>query len=176
MLADDDSGGVTNSRIPGGTGSLTLGLPGTYIIEATLFGANDTGSYSLTLTSVGGGGPAPTILLEQGTANTAAALDSVTHVRGPFTVLTPYNFSLDGRRRLIFFTTDLGLSAGNTNGLSVQANGTALPVEAAGPWSALPGTSYIVVRLPDLAPNTYALTVTLNGVNSTNSPTITIVP
>lgn len=119
---------------------------------------------------------APTILLEQGTANTAAVVDSVTHVRGPFTVLTPHNFSSDGRRRLIFFTTSLGLSAGNTNGLAAQANGIPLPVETAGPWNAIANTSYVIVQLPDLQPGTYALTVTLNGVNSTNAPTITIVP
>ena len=118
---------------------------------------------------------APTILLEQGTTN-AAALDSVTQVKGPFTVLTSHNFSSDGRRRLIFFTSDLGLSAGDTTGLAVQASGIPLPVESAGPFPAVGGTSYVIVRLPDLPPNTYALTVTLNNRSSTNAPTIQIVP
>ena len=43
LLTDDDSGGGVNARIPGGTGFLTLGLPGTYIIDAGLISANQTG-------------------------------------------------------------------------------------------------------------------------------------
>lgn len=182
LLIDDDSGGGTNSRLPGGQGFLTLGLPGTYIIEASFCGPSasgcapgQTGSYNLTLTSAGAA-TGPSIFIEDGTVNTAAAIDSVTQVKGPFTVLTPHNFSSDGRRRLIFFTTDLGLAAGNTTGLTVQANSTALPVENAGPFPAT-GGSYVIVSLPFLpAPNTYALTLTLNGVNSTNAPTIQIIP
>ncbi|HEX6187234.1 MAG TPA: M12 family metallo-peptidase [Pyrinomonadaceae bacterium] len=183
LLTDDDSGGGANARLPGGQGFLTLGLPGTYIIEASFCGPSSsgcapgqTGSYSLTLT--GSATAAPTILVEQGTANVAAAVDSVTHVKGPFTVLTPHNFSLDGRRRIILFTSDLGLAAGNTTGLSVRANPGAisLPLENAGPFSAI-GGSYVIVRLDGLQPNnTYALTVTLNSVNSTNAPTIQIIP
>ena len=51
LFIDDDSGGGTNSRIPGGTGSLTLGLPGTYTIEAGSFDSGRTGSYTLSLTT-----------------------------------------------------------------------------------------------------------------------------
>ena len=50
ILNDDDSGGGTNSRIPGGVGMLTLGLPGTYTIEVSSFSANQLGSYALSLT------------------------------------------------------------------------------------------------------------------------------
>ena len=116
----------------------------------------------------------PTIFVEQGT-NVVAALDSVTQVKGPFTVLTPNNFSSDGRRRIIFFTTDLGLAAGNTSGLVVRANTISLPVETAGPFSLISG-SYVIVRLDNLTPGTYNLSVTLNGANSTNTPTIQIIP
>ena len=53
LMVDDDSGGTptvqTNSRIPGGTGFLPLGLSGTYTIEVGTFEANDVGSYSITL-------------------------------------------------------------------------------------------------------------------------------
>jgi hypothetical protein len=52
MFIDDDSGGGTNSRIPGGTGMLTLGLPGTYTIEASTFEVGQTGSYTLSLTTI----------------------------------------------------------------------------------------------------------------------------
>ena len=51
LITDDDSGGGTNSRIPGGNRGLTLGLPGTYTIEVTPFSASGTGSYSVTLTT-----------------------------------------------------------------------------------------------------------------------------
>jgi hypothetical protein len=49
ILTDDDSGGLTNSRLPGGTGLLTLGLPGTYLIEVGTFESGGTGPYSLNL-------------------------------------------------------------------------------------------------------------------------------
>ena len=51
LLTDDDSGGGTNSRIPGGNQSLTLGLAGTYTIEVTPFDTAGRGSYSITLTT-----------------------------------------------------------------------------------------------------------------------------
>ena len=50
LLTDDDSGGGNNSRVPGGNGNLTLGLPGTYTIEASTFDSGQTGPYTLTLT------------------------------------------------------------------------------------------------------------------------------
>jgi hypothetical protein len=43
------------------------------------------------------------------------------------------------------------------------------PVESVGPYPAI-GGSYIVFRLPDLTPGTYALDIRLNNVNSANSP------
>lgn len=51
LLTDDDSGGGTNSRIPGGNRSLTLGLPGVYTIEVSGFLPSDVGPYSLTLSA-----------------------------------------------------------------------------------------------------------------------------
>ena len=119
---------------------------------------------------------APMILLEEGTIEIGAVLDSVTRLRGPFTVLTPHNLSADRRRRLILFTSDLGLAQGDTTGLSVEASGIPLMVETAGPFPSVGGTSYVIVKLPDLPPNTYALTVRLNSRSSTNAPTIRIIP
>jgi PA domain-containing protein len=119
-----------------------------------------------------------TILTEQGNATAAAAVDSVTRLRGPFTVMTPNNFSGDGLRRIIIFTTDLGLNPGdNLSVLTVQAQGNSLIVEAAGPLNGLAQTSYIIVRLPaGLPAGNLPLTVTLRGVNSSNNPTIGIIP
>ncbi len=52
IVADDDSGGgITNSRIPGGSRALTLGIAGTYTFEVTGFLPSDLGPYSVTLRS-----------------------------------------------------------------------------------------------------------------------------
>ncbi len=47
LAEDDDSGGATNSRIPAGTGLITLPSTGTYLIEATAFDATATGAFTL---------------------------------------------------------------------------------------------------------------------------------
>ena len=49
LQIDDDGGGGTNSRIPAGSGFLTLPTTGSYTILANSFDAGATGSYSLTL-------------------------------------------------------------------------------------------------------------------------------
>ena len=51
-VLDDDGGGGTNSRIPAGSGFITLPATGTYTIWANAFDPSDTtGSYSLTLSA-----------------------------------------------------------------------------------------------------------------------------
>lgn len=51
MVDDDSGGGITNSRIPGGSMALTLGIAGTYTFEVTGFATSDLGPYSVTLRS-----------------------------------------------------------------------------------------------------------------------------
>jgi hypothetical protein len=123
---------------------------------------------------------APTVLLEDGTAN-LAALDSVTHLRGPFPITTGSNFSGDTHTRIILFTTALGInSGGSLAGLTVQAKDSLggtynLPVENAGPLAGQASFSYVVVRLTDALPaGPLTVTVTLNGATS-GAGTITIV-
>jgi hypothetical protein len=121
--------------------------------------------------------PPPTILLEDG-SNRVAAVDSVTFVRGPFTVVNRLNFSGDQRTRVIFFTSSLGLSQPDPAILSVQAAGMTLPVENVGQLVSVSGldASYVVVKLPDGLPaGDWPLTVTLRGVNSSNTPILSIV-
>jgi hypothetical protein len=65
LLNDDDSGGGTNARIPGGTGNLTLSIGGTYTIEVSPFTSGQLGSYSLTLT--GTTAATPTVQFSQPT-------------------------------------------------------------------------------------------------------------
>jgi hypothetical protein len=121
---------------------------------------------------------APTIFIEQGTTK-AAALDSVTQLRGPFSILNAHNFTADHHTRVMLFTSNLGLSQPDAAILSVRANGILLTVEKVGPVSGVQGldASYIVVRLPDGLPSgNLPLTVTLRGVVSSNTPTLEISP
>ena len=116
---------------------------------------------------------APTLLLEQGTGQ-AAALDSVTQTRGPFSKVDMFNFSSDQRTRLVLFTSDLGQS--NSTGLIVQIGGVSVPIENVGPVPGQPQFSQIVVMLdPSVPIGTVNVTVTLNGATS-NIGTVTITP
>jgi outer membrane protein assembly factor BamB len=97
----------------------------------------------------------PVIYAEDGT-NNAAAVYSVSFVRGPFNKTNPNNLSTDQRTRIVLFTSNLGLvqaDLGDPSVLVVELAGVSLPVENVGPLL-IPGlsTSYIVVRVPDNAP------------------------
>jgi len=132
---------------------------------------NGTATANFTATPQG-----PTIFVEEGTANQAVALDSVTLVRGPFHILTDVNFSSDHHTRVILFTSDLGLSQPAPS-LTVKAGGTLLTVENVGTVTGVSGlvASYIIVRLRDgLSPGNLPLIVTLNGLTGSNSPTLGI--
>jgi hypothetical protein len=123
--------------------------------------------------------PPRTLFIEQGTTNKAVALDSVTRLPGPFTILNTHNFSADNHTRVMLFTTNLGLSQPDPAILSVRANGVLLTIESVGPVSGVQGldASYIIVRLPDDIPRgNLPLTVTLHGVVSSNTPTLEISP
>ncbi len=115
----------------------------------------------------------PVMFTEEGT-NNAAAVNSVTLIRGPFQVLDRHNFSIDGHARLTLFTANLNIITGGfppPSTLSVQANGIDLPVERYGQVTGVPNMDYIIVRLPDGLPSgNLSLTITLRGVPS--APTI----
>ncbi|HEV2905196.1 MAG TPA: hypothetical protein VGW32_09120, partial [Pyrinomonadaceae bacterium] len=66
------------------------------------------------------------------------------------------------------------LTQPDLNTLSVEMAGNSYAVEAVGPNSTACG-SYVVFRLPDLAPNTYQFGIRVRGVNSANTPNLTIV-
>jgi Tol biopolymer transport system component len=121
--------------------------------------------------------PPPGVITEEGT-NNAIAVNSVTFVRGPFRILDPHNFSLDGHTRITLFTTSLGLTSPpipQASTLSVKANGVDLPVEFIGQTTGVPGLSgsYIIVRLPaGLPTGNLSLTVTVRGVTTA----VTVLP
>jgi uncharacterized protein (TIGR03437 family) len=111
--------------------------------------------------------------------NEAAAIDSVTFVRGPFKTHTDVNFSADHQTRVLLFTTPLGLTQSDLSKVTVTAAGISLTVENVGPVTGVVGldASYIVVRLPDgLPPGNLSLIVIANGVQSNNSPALVIAP
>lgn len=115
----------------------------------------------------------PALLIEPGTAH-AVALDSVTHMRAPFPVVTARNFSADRRTRVALFVTNIALAPGETaQALTVQAEDAQhrtffLPVEFVGPVPRFADLTQIVVRLPDelAAGGEVQLTVTLHGLTS----------
>jgi hypothetical protein len=126
--------------------------------------------------------PTFTLLTEAGT-NNAVAIDSVTQVRGPFSISQQvFNFSTDHHTRVMLFTSQLGLSqSSDLSVLSVQAQDSLgqiyqLPVEQVGTLPGVDQISFIIVRLVDqLPPGTLLVSVTLRGVTS-NQALISVIP
>ena len=119
----------------------------------------------------------PSLLFDQGT-NHVLALDSVTHVSGPFSKTGLHNFSSDQITRVMLFTSNLGLGpSDNLSGvLSVQVQGVSLVIERVDLVPGLTDTSYIIVRLDGAPTGTnLPLTFTVHGVTS-NTATIDIGP
>ena len=172
-------------------------VSGTNVVSTVTFGATQGTVYRITVNGfenvAGSGGDTgniklnwseancsitqpPTIITEEGATTKAAAFDSVTFLRGPFTVIGTHNFSSDQHTRVILFTSPLGLTIPNPS-LTVKAGTTLLTVESVGTVTGVSGlsASYIVVVLPTgLPPGDLPLTVTLNGVASSNNPTLGI--
>jgi hypothetical protein len=138
----------------------------------------DVGGIKLNWTEANCAFPTPAIITEDGATSKAVAVDSVTFLRGPFSVNGPNNFSSDQHTRVILFTSpNLGLTVPDPSILTVQAGGTSLTVENVGTLTGVAGldASYIVVRLPTgLATGDLPLTVTFHGVTSSNNPTLSI--
>lgn len=165
-----DVGNALNRTVSG----LTASTPYHYRVRAYSGAITTANSNAVALTTAG-----PIIFIEQGTNNLAAALDSVTWQRGPFSVLNLFNFSADRHTRVVLFTSDLGLTQPNSSQLIVQAGGRMLTVESVGPAMGVAGTSasYIIVRLPDGLPTgNLPLLITLRGFQSVNSPLLGILP
>ncbi|HEX8921274.1 MAG TPA: hypothetical protein VF766_07330, partial [Pyrinomonadaceae bacterium] len=137
---------------------------GTHLLSVTFVPSDSAninsavGSVSLTVVT------APVLLTEEGT-NRVVALDSVTLLRGPFSILGLFNFSGDSHTRVTLFTSNLG--SVSASDIIVQAQGVQLPIESVGTVRGLDSSTYIVVKLVDGLPiGDLSLTVTVRGVPS----------
>jgi hypothetical protein len=169
ILTDDGGGGLGHARIPAATGMLTLGLPGVYVVEVT---GSGTGDYSLTLTT--STPQAPPVLLTEENTDVAAAVSSVSGLRAPFRLTDAYNFSSDGRTRVVLLITNVDLFSGeNSSAVTAVAednlgNTLPLPVEFVGKLSSLDWLSQVVVKLPANLPTgqDVRVSISLHGLTS----------
>jgi len=97
---------------------------------------------------------APQLLTEENSTR-AIALDSVTWFRDPFPLSTPFNFSADGRTRVMLFAVNLKLLPGETSStvsaeaIDSQQKVFPLGVEAVATYPGFDWLTYVVVRLSD---------------------------
>jgi beta-glucanase (GH16 family) len=96
-----------------------------------------------------------TLLLTEENSNRALALDSVTQVTDPFSIVGSHNFSQDHRTRVTLLATNFDLRPGDTAAIvSSQArdslgNTYPLPVEYVGRVPEFDWITQVVLRLPD---------------------------
>jgi len=128
---------------------------------------------------------APTLLTAEG-SDRAIALDSVTLVRDPFSLLGDHNFSSDHRTRITLFALHAQLKPGeNASAVTAEADvsGTIIPltVESVRTIPNFDWLTQVVVAFPDqfatggAAPQDVRVRIRLRGANS-NQAVITIVP
>src|SRR2546421_2253427 len=97
--------------------------------------------------------PGPQLFTEEG-SGLALAFDSVTLMREPFPLTEAYNFSSDGRTRIVIFASGVELLPGETasavtaQGEDVQQTTYSLPVEYVGKVPGFDWLAQIVVKLP----------------------------
>jgi len=110
-----------------------------------------------------------TLLLTEDNSNRALALDSVTHVADPFSIVGSYNFSQDHRTRVTLLATNFDLMPGDTTSIvSAQAQGPSgtiypLSVEYVGRVPEFDWITQVVVRLPDGISGPSDLMVSINA-------------
>jgi len=124
------------------------------------------------------------VLFTDEESNRAAALDSVTFKRDPFSLNNNrHNFSSDQHTRLMLLVANLDLAPGDgPSVVAVQAddgqgNTSPLTVEWVGRLPDLDWITMVVARLPDQLPNTNQALITINAHNQTsNQVSISISP
>ncbi len=102
--------------------------------------------------------PPPLTIETEGNTDHAIALDSVTMVGDPFPLINPFNFSSDGRTRVMVFARNLVLlpredmSAVTAQAETEQAKVYPLTVEFVGPLPGAESFTEVIVKFPDDLP------------------------
>lgn len=149
-----------HTRIPGGKGMLKLGLAGQYVIEVTAGAPGVFGRYTLRLLN-----DAPPTLLAEERSDNAIALQSVSMLRGPFPLTTPFNLSLDQQTRIMLIADNLAVLPGeNQSAVTAiaedsQLNTYPLTVEFFGKVPGFGRLTQIVAKLPSNLPSGQELQV-----------------
>jgi len=119
------------------------------------------------------------VLQTQPFSNHAVAIDSVTYVHEPFSIINNNNFSADHRTRIILFAANLTLANGEpASAVTVQAEDSAgvhnLPVEFVVKMPGVDLLTQVVVKLPDdLAKGNALVSISFHG-NTSNKAFIVI--
>jgi hypothetical protein len=126
---------------------------GKYTVSATAIDNNGASTTSRSVSFLINGGP-PILLTDEETSK-AAALESVTLLKEPFTVIPEHFFSSDQRTRLLLFGVNLELrSDENISAITVQAEDSqqrtyVLPVEAVSSIPMFPWLRQLTVKIPE---------------------------
>lgn len=108
------------------------------------------------------------VLVTEPNSNRAMAVDSVTFLHDPFSVISNYNFSADRRTRIMLLTVNLNLLPGeDASVLKIQAedsrgNVYLLPVEAVKKVPGFEWLTQVLVKLPDDLNNAGDILVNIN--------------
>lgn len=152
-----------------------------------------SGSFEITVANPGSTGdtsnirvltvapPFPKLLTEAG-SDRALALDSVTQLRGPFSIMASHNFSLDKRTRITLFATDIDLMSADVQAVTAQAEDSQnrtypLVVEFVGRVPAWDWLTQVNVKLPDALENAgeVRISISVRGTSS-NKVRLTVGP
>jgi glucose/arabinose dehydrogenase len=117
--------------------------------------------------------PPPVLFTEEG-SDSAISFASVARFRDPFSLIDTFNFSADGRTRLLFFGANLDLLPAETitavtaRAEDAQMNVYPLAVEFMGQVPGQEWLTQLIVRLPDNLPTgqSVLVSVTLHGQTS----------
>jgi hypothetical protein len=152
---------------------LTAGVgPGSFITATATSSSNATSEFSQCLLVTERTDSAPVLLTEEN-SESAIALDSVTLLRDPLSLLTPHNFAQDGRTRVSLFAVNLELNPGeDATAVTAQAEdsqGAVYPmlVEYVGKTPGYSWLTQVVTKLPDgLGAGEVRLSIRLRGMTS----------
>jgi hypothetical protein len=164
-----DQNGNFFTRVAGGSNiTITPSKSNFFFNPASLSFTNLRSDQTVGFTAV-----AIPLLLTEENSSRAIALDSVTWVRDPFFLSTPYSFSLDRRTRVILFAANVELRPGESLSLvTAQAEDSQqrfypLTVEYVGKILGFDWLTQINVRLPDELQNAgdVWVSISLRGVS-----------